>query len=152
MRLEFQVRADSVEKRFQFDRRKTPTPFWRRPGVPARRSGFRREGEGVNAYVDRFSRPMAVSGILLILLSALDAYLSLIHMQYGAQEMVPTMAWAIERGVVTFVSLKLAVTSVGVVYLVVHQNFSLARLSLYFLLVLSSSLLIYHVVLAVFYW
>ena len=93
-----------------------------------------------------------VSGILLILLSALDAYLTLIHMQYGAQEMVPTMAWAIERGVVTFVSLKLAVTSVGVVYLVVHQNFSLARLSLYFLLFLYSSLLIYHVVLAVFYW
>ena len=91
-------------------------------------------------------------GGLLMLLSGIDAYLTLIHLQHGGREVVPTMAWALEQGVRTFVILKLAITGTGAVYLVAHQNFRIARVSIYGLLTIYTALMVYHAILAYLYW
>jgi hypothetical protein len=140
------------EQRSRGDRRQRPTPVLRAFGVPSRRSAFRRAGEGINSYVDQLAWAMVGWGGLLMLLSGVDAYLTLIHLQYGGQEVVPTMAWALERGVHTFVVLKLAITGLGAVYLVAHQNFRVAKVSIFCLINVYVLLMAYHGILAWKYW
>ncbi len=112
---------------------------------PGRRKGFRRAGEGVNAYVDRPSGRMIIMAITLVLLSACDALLTLLHVRAGGGELTPTMALALIHGETTFIVCKMGVTAVGVMFLTLHEHFPLARFGFRLVLGLYGALMAYHV-------
>jgi hypothetical protein len=129
------------------DRRQRPTTLWQAMRWRGRRSGFRRAGEGLNAYVDRVA-PRGVALVLTVLTaSALDAWLTVAHLQQGGQEANPIMAFILLYGDAPFVAVKMALTSFGVWLLAAHYQFSLARKGLHAMAAMYLLLLGYHVLL-----
>ncbi len=133
-----------LDRRQWPDRRQHPTALWQAMRWRGRRSGFRRAGEGVNTYVDR----MAPRGVILVLLvltaSALDAWLTLVHLQQGGEEANPLMAFVLGYGDMPFVAIKMALTSIGVWLLAAHQQFPLARKGLHAMAAIYLLLMGYH--------
>ncbi len=115
---------------------------------PGRRRGFRRAGEERNAYVDRPSGRVAAWAIAIVLLSALDAMLTLAHVRSGGAEAMPTMRFALGFGEVAFAMSKMLITGAGVVFLVLHENFAFARIGFRLLLSCYVVLIVYHFALA----
>jgi hypothetical protein len=83
----------------------------------------------------------------VLLLSAVDALLTLCHVRAGGRELTPTMHLALLQGENTFVGTKMAVTAVGVLLLAVHQNFGIARIGFRLVLSIYAALMVYHLVL-----
>ncbi|MBI4584204.1 MAG: hypothetical protein HY717_09315 [Planctomycetes bacterium] len=141
------------ERRKQLDRRSRPTSLYDCFFSPRlRRRGFRRRGEGVNRYVDHLRLPIVLWVAALLALSMVDAALTLAHVQLGGKELVPTMRWALDQGMDTFISAKLLLTAVGAVYLAAHQNFPMARLAYRTLMGAYLGLMVYHLSLVVNHW
>jgi hypothetical protein len=137
----------AAEKRGQSDRRRRPTPPFGAFLGPGRRRGFRRAGEGVNAYVDRPSGRTIAWALSVMVLSATDALLTLLHIRAGGDELVPTMRLALDHGEMTFTTTKMLITSIGVVFLALHENFPLARVGIRLLLGVYAALMGYHLLL-----
>ncbi len=75
-----------LDRRQLPDRRQHPTSLWQAMRWRGRRRGFRRAGEGMNAYVDCVA-PRGVALVLMVLIaSTLDAWLTIAHLQQGGQE------------------------------------------------------------------
>jgi len=101
----------------------------------------------MNAYVDRPSARAAVWAVSVILLSACDAYLTLLHVRAGGSELVPTMRIALVHGESTFLAVKMGVTAVGAIVLALHERFAVGRIGSRVVLGLYSALIAYHLVL-----
>lgn len=132
------------------DRRATPDRR-RRPTSPLqcflgyrRRRGFRRRAEGEKRYVDRLRAPIIVWAVVIMVLCSADAYLTLLHIESGGEELVPTMKWALSISSTTFLWLKLVLTGFGALYLAAHQNFPVARFCIRFVFFTYFMLMIYH--------
>jgi hypothetical protein len=136
--------GDPLRGRSGADRRRRATPIWGAFASPGRRRGFRRAGEGINCYVDRPSRRVVLWALLVLSLSALDAALTLFHIQAGGRELSPTMRLALHQGTTAFVAFKMAVTGLGIFILALHQNFALARYACRALLLTYLALTGYH--------
>ena len=117
------------DKRRHGDRRRRPTrcTLFTALFSPGRRQRFRRDSEAANCYLDRLSPSVMTWAVLVVILSALDAAFTLLHIQRGGDEIVPTMRWAIEQGPSTFIHLKMALTGAGAILLAMHEHFRLAR-------------------------
>lgn len=119
----------------------------RRSGVPffclyqlgikkGMRVNKRRSGPGP-AYVDSYARPLAWCTIAIVLLSATDALLTLNILARGGVELNSIMAILIEDSTDKFVRFKLALTSLALIFLVIHHNVQLtAKLKVRYLLYL----------------
>ena len=112
-----------AERRGGPDRRNGPTPILSRYTVFGRRGMFRRQVEGRNAYVDRYSGWMMAALVAIMVLCVLDALFTLLYLQRGGSEMNPIMAAAIGMGVVPFLAIKNGLTILGVLFLCLHKNF-----------------------------
>ncbi len=64
----------------------------------------------------------------ILLLSVADAFLTLVLLQGGANEVNPIMGMLIYRGVAVFASLKIAMTSVSIVLMVFLSRHRFMRL------------------------
>jgi hypothetical protein len=137
----------SPERRLIRDRRTRPTPVRDCFRLGGRRSGFRRAGEGRDAYVDRPSGEVVALCLLTVVLSVLDALFTLLHLEGGGREVNPFMRLVLDAGVSWFVSLKIGLTAVGVMFLAIHQNFRMSRVALHGIALIYSALLAYHSVL-----
>ncbi len=135
------------ERRTCPDRRSRPTTLIGALTSRGRRRGFRRDGEGTNAYVDRPSARVVMWVLAILVLSAADAFLTLIHVRAGGGELTPTMHLALLQGETTFVGTKMAVTACGALLLASHQNFTIARRGFQVVLLLYAVLMGYHLVL-----
>jgi hypothetical protein len=89
-------------------------------GVGARRSSSR-----FNAYVDWYEAPLLAAALITLICSVLDAYLTLTLIELGGVELNYLMDNLMRRSQEQFVTLKVALTGLGVIFLVVHKNFSL---------------------------
>jgi hypothetical protein len=136
--------AEGSDRRSHADRRARPTPLWAvlRPG--GRRRGFRRREEERNQYQDQPSGRIVLLVLLVVVFSALDALLTLLHIERGGFEVNPVMRWALETGMGTFVATKTVGTSVGAIFLAIHQNFPLSRVALHVVAVVYGAILGYH--------
>jgi hypothetical protein len=139
--------STTLERRSQSDRRKRPTTLLGALTSRGRRRGFRRAGEGKNAYVDCTNARVALWALVVLLLSATDALLTLFHVRAGGRELTPTMHLALLQGENMFVGTKMAVTAGGVLLLALHQNFAKARLGFRIVLAIYAVLMVYHLVL-----
>ncbi|GIX45897.1 MAG: hypothetical protein KatS3mg131_0108 [Candidatus Tectimicrobiota bacterium] len=134
----------AMDRRLLPDRRQRPTTLWSALRWRGRRRGFRRHGEGQNSFVD-CPAPTTVALVLgVIVLSASDALLTLLHLGNGGGEANPLMAFTLNYGHTTFVGLKMAVTCLGAWVLGALQQFVLARFVLYFLIVVYTVIMGMH--------
>lgn len=116
-----------------------------------RRVNKRRLGAGP-AYVDRYTSHLMPCTIAIVLLSAMDAFLTLNILAKGGIELNSFMTILIEDCTEKFVRFKLALTSLALIFLVIHHNVRLTaklqvRHLLYLILIGYVTLINYEVVL-----
>ena len=136
-----------LERRRLADRRARPTTLVSALRWQGRRKGFRRAGEGDQAYVDCLARRIVGLTILVCVGSILDALLTLLHLENGGCEANPLMDVALAHGSALFVVLKLGITSVAAWFLAAHQQFPLAYRGLHGIALGYGVLLAYHLAL-----
>jgi hypothetical protein len=111
------------------DRRRRYPPLIDRHhfGIGGRRQAVRRRDETAHAYRDHYLwRDLLVSGAIIIL-SSMDAWLTLRLLDRGAVELNLLMLSLIEQNVYVFVQLKVALTSLCTLLLVIHWDFRVFR-------------------------
>ena len=145
--MELQVERRQPDRRQLADRRRQPTSLWSTLRWRGRRRGFRRAGEGANAYVDCLTPRVIGLAALILASSVLDAGLTLLHLQAGGQEANPCMALLLVHGQAAFVGVKMALTGMGVWCLAAHQQFALAWQALHGLACVYLTLLACHLLL-----
>ena len=115
-----------AERRRALDRRQRPTLWDRRSwGIGGRRcEPGRRTGDHARPYLDRHDSGLFILALGTFVMSASDAYLTMLLLQRGAVEVNPVMALLMDSGMRTFVLAKLTLTGLAVVFLVAHARFS----------------------------
>lgn len=88
-----------------------------RRGIDATKNSHR------NSYVDWYSADMLLVAILLSLLSLFDSLITQQILALGGKEENHLMEIAIQRGHTYFMSIKFLLTSLGIIFLVIHKNF-----------------------------
>ncbi len=117
---------DDLASRRQIpDRRKRPTPPISKYTLRGRRMRARRGEENENYYVDRYESRYLFVILGVILMSLADAYLTLHLLQHGGIELNPIMLFFIRKDPTLFLVIKLSITSVGILFLLIHKNFHL---------------------------
>lgn len=127
------------------DRRKRKTPrFSRYTFMGGRRKSARREGEGLESFVDVY--PMWLLFLLgwIAVMNLLDSFFTLVHLQAGGIELNPFAALLLTSGRVGFVLWKAALIGLAVLVLCLHKNFILARLGLLLAAASYTALVVYH--------
>ncbi len=107
------------------DRRRKPTPPISRYTFRGRRVHARRAGEDRNYYVDRYESRYLFIILGVLLLSILDAYLTLNLLRHGGIELNPIMNLLIRHDPVLFLCIKFGITGLGITFLLIHKNFHL---------------------------
>lgn len=135
-------RLDGIAERRQGPRRNFTLASLGYGFLYARRRQTRRQSDHHSVYLDWHEPRLRYIALGILLLSCLDAVMTLNLLQAGAVELNPLMAALIERSVVLFVYTKLGLTSISLIFLVAYSNFRVFRL-LKTSDLLSVSLLIY---------
>jgi Domain of unknown function (DUF5658) len=117
---------------------------------PRRRAPSRRLDDSRLQLLDWHSAHLLAVAIVILLLSVVDAFLTLTLLQGGAAEVNPIMAVLIYRSVGAFAALKMAMTSAGIVLMVFLARYRFMRLVrvewvLYAVLIAYVSLISYEV-------
>ena len=120
------VADDRLERQLTDRRRVTFSSFVQGAFIYRRRLGPRRRNDTHACYVDWYDQRLFAVAVGIWLLCCLDALFTLVLLGMGAEEINPFMAALLENGVWTFVYTKLAITGIGLVFLVVHAAFSIA--------------------------
>jgi len=93
-----------------------------------RRKGERRiENKGKAVYVDSYPGYLMLCSIAILLLSIMDAFLTLKILAHGGEELNWFMAVLIDKGIEQFIVFKMALTSLALVILVIHNNYQITR-------------------------
>ena len=97
-----------------------------------RREQSRRNEDRSKAVIyDRYNPKLFLAITTILVLSILDAVLTLVVIQRGATELNPVMAYFLEFGTPTFIIAKYLLTSVGVFILLIFKNVFLTRIKIY---------------------
>jgi len=114
------------------DRRRQPTPLFSRYTFVGRRRGLRRREERYQGhYVDRFNGWFLGLILAIFILSLLDGFLTVFHLRNGAVELNPIMRYYLELSPAYFLLVKTFTTGVGLLILLLHQNFLRIRRIIY---------------------
>lgn len=124
-------REAAPERRDGPDRRRRRTPMISRYLFRGRRRSGRRDGERERVYVDRPGGWVLAAFGAVLLLSSVDAYLTLRMIAEGGEEANPVMRLALSLGDGPFVVLKTGVTVVGLALLSLHKTWPLGRACLW---------------------
>lgn len=121
-------RCPGFERRRGPDRRQTCPLFadWRYL-LRGRRQVLRRASDQRGVCLDWHPTSLWVIALGILLLSALDAALTLTLVQYGASEANPLLRPLIEHDKHQFINLKLLLTAVPLVLLVAHSRLVIYR-------------------------
>ena len=95
---------------------------------PRRRTPSRRDGDFGYQPLDWHSAHLLAVAISILLLCVLDAFLTLVLLERGAAEVNPVMALFVERNVAAFAVLKMAMTSMSIVFMVFLARYRFMRL------------------------
>jgi hypothetical protein len=82
----------------------------------------RREDRRKWTYVDRYQQSLFGVIVIILFLSVIDAILTLLLINHGAMEINPVMAFYLGLGPYPFLLVKYALTSVGLVILLVFRG------------------------------
>ena len=116
------------EKRSGKDRRVRKLPMVKYIFLPGRRHQARRHEDGSKFFFfDRYSSKLFAAIVLILLLSILDALLTLYLIGHGFLEINPVMAYFLKLGPFVFMGAKYFLTSIGVVILLIYKNVFLSK-------------------------
>ena len=97
-----------------------------------RRERSRRDEDRGKAFIfDRYNQKLFLAITVILVLSILDAALTLVVIQRGATELNPVMAYFLEHGTLTFIVAKYVLTSIGVLILLIFKNVFLTKIKIY---------------------
>ena len=120
------------EKRRGVDRRTNNKARLKYLLFNGRRERFRRDEDKGTAFIfDRYNQKLFLAITTILILSILDAALTLVVIQRGAKELNPVMAYFLEHGTLTFIVAKYVLTSIGVLILLIFKNVFLTKLKIY---------------------
>lgn len=114
------------EKRFSNDRRRNPTPMISRYTFFSgqRKTMRRKHDESSHLFVDHHSTWLFAALMMLLLLSVLDACLTVVLIDRGrAIEANPVMAFYLKHGIVTFTMTKFFMTAFFLTIFCLFQNY-----------------------------
>ena len=97
----------------------------------SRRKTHRRDAHTATYYSDHYGPYIFSAALVLMLLCIVDAYFTLMLLQYGSSELNPILDWALNKHVLLFFSLKYTVTAGCVVLTVMHKHFRIFGLKGY---------------------
>jgi hypothetical protein len=104
----------------------------------------RKEDTRTHLYVDRYDHSLLIALLLVVLLSVLDGYFTIFHVDRGAQEINPIMELFLGYGDRWFFILKYLLTVIGVFIFCIYQNLLVVRAILAFVLVFYVGVLANH--------
>ena len=115
--------SDYAEKRCGRDRRAQQFPKWRYLLFSGRRAKTRRQEDLHRTfYFDRYSSNLFAAIVAILMLSVLDALLTLYLIDKGSTELNPVMSYFIEYGPFVFMGAKYLLTCIGVIILLLFRN------------------------------
>lgn len=121
-----------VERRSITDRRKKGSISVRSLLFGGRRETIRRhEDKQKLFYVDRYSQFHFAAIVLIVFLSVVDAVLTIVLINHGAYEVNPIMAYCLDVGPYTFLSVKYLFTCVGLFVLLMLRNVFMRPLGIF---------------------
>jgi len=127
-----QVWQGAMDRRSDSDRRRRGLPSLKSLMMYRRRRYLRRESDRRGlALLDYYHPPLLISIILVLVLSVIDAMLTLMLMDHGAVELNPVMAFFIELGSVPFFVFKYCLTAFSVCIVVVFNYYFFRHLKIY---------------------
>jgi len=117
--------SPKIERRVDPDRRKKPTTAFTLRRKKLSRAKIRRKSDREGShYVDLYSMRAITAVFSVLTLSILDAILTLILVGKGkAREANPLMDFFLQRGLIPFMAIKYTVTSICLVWFIIHKNF-----------------------------
>ena len=120
------------EKRRRIDRRTNNKARLKYLLFNGRRERSRRDEDRGKVFIfDRYNQKFFLAITAILVLSILDAVLTLVVIQRGAEELNPVMAYFLEHGTLTFIVAKYVLTSIGVLILLIFKNVFLTQLKIY---------------------
>ena len=119
---------DSFVERLHIDRRKKSVKSFLWSLSKGRRVKARRSEEATDFYTDVYDIRAGLNVIAISLFSALDAFLTLQILERGGKEVNPVMLSLLEINNRTFVAGKMAITSAGLLFILVHINFKALKI------------------------
>jgi len=127
------------------DRRSRPTPRFSRYTLwGGRRRNARREGEGVDAFVDRYPNWLLALLIWVAAMNISDTFFTLVHLQNGGIELNPVAQLMLNTGREGFVLIKSVLIGTAILVLCLHKNFVLARIGIVVAAASYTALNVYH--------
>lgn len=97
-----------------------------------RRERIRREEDRDKVFFfDRYHPKLFAAIAAILMLSILDALLTLVLIHKGSSELNPVMAYFLAHGLLPFIIAKYLLTSMGVFILLIFKNIFLARAKIY---------------------
>jgi len=121
-----------VERRSITDRRKKSSISIRSLLFGGRRETIRRhEDKRKLFYVDRYNQFHFVAIVLILFLSVVDATLTIVLINHGAYEVNPIMAYCLDVGPYTFLSIKYSLTCMGLILLLMLRNIFMRPLGIF---------------------
>ncbi len=121
-----------LERRRGTDRRNNKKAQFKYFLVNGRREQARREEDRDRAYFfDRYNQKIFAAITAILMLSILDAFLTLVLIEKGSSELNPVMAYFLEHGPLPFIIAKYILTSFGVVALLFCKNVFLSPVNMY---------------------
>lgn len=114
----------TVERRSGKDRRQRPTsPFTIQSLVGSRRHYRRKEDSRKHYFVDLYS-PLSVAVLVFtLILSIVDAFLTLKLVGEDIQELNPVMDFFLKQGPIQFIMVKWFLTAFGLITLLILKNY-----------------------------
>ncbi|MGD8851732.1 MAG: DUF5658 family protein [Gammaproteobacteria bacterium] len=115
--------ASGLERRNRPDRRRHSWRTLTYCGLrdPGRRRNLRRRGHSY--YLDWYEPKLVFTGLAVLVMSCLDALFTLALLENGAYEANYLMARLLEVSNEVFVWSKVAITGIGVMFLLMHAQF-----------------------------
>jgi len=139
----------ATERRSEQDRRHHSWRTVTYCGLHGRGRRLQARRDGHSYYLDWYKPSLVFTGVAVLLLSCLDALLTLTLLNRGAYEANVLMAHLLETSDVVFVVTKVTVTAIGIVFLLMHSHFQLLHITngkriLQFLVPIYGLLIIYE--------
>lgn len=117
-----------VERRSDFDRRKISYITHRYHLIGGKRKNHCRRSEPHNYFVDWHNPVHFVVIASIMMLSVFDALMTTIILSVGGEEINFLMDWVIQKDILLFVQVKLALTGLGLILLTRYIHFRVFNL------------------------
>ena len=120
------------DRRSGKDRRSNDVPEAKSLFIYRRRKKARRKDDEYKiSYFDQYNSGIFIAIVLLLFLSIIDAFLTLFLIDHGASEINPIMAYFINFGPITFMSVKYFLTCYSILVLLIFGNVFIRKLKIY---------------------